>query len=118
MAEDTKADWITQIRRGLLELLVLAFIDRGPTYGYRIVTSLSAVPQLAAGEGTVYPLLRRLRREGWLQTNWEASDAGPPRQYYRLSPTGKLHLDTLRLEWREISAAIDSALAREIRSNE
>jgi PadR family transcriptional regulator PadR len=103
-------EWQSQVRRGLLELCILALLDRQPSYGYEIVTRLGAAPRLAAGEGTVYPLLRRLRQLGWLETYWQESTAGPPRQYYRLSPEGRSYLTVLRGEWRDLASSVGSFL--------
>lgn len=104
--------WNSQIRRGVLELCVLAVLEEGPSYGYGIVTRLSA-SKLALGEGTVYPLLRRLRRDGYLEAFWKESDAGPPRQYYRLSTSGQEYLDLLRGEWREVAKAVKHFVSEE-----
>lgn len=100
-------EWRTQLRRGVLEVCILALISRGPTYGYEIVTQLAAVPALAAGEGTVYPLLRRLRKDGWLETSWRESTAGPPRQYYRLTESGAQALAAFREEWQQLVEAVE-----------
>ena len=100
-------EWQSQVRRGLLELCILALLEREPSYGYEIVVRLGAAPRLAAGEGTVYPLLRRLRQLGWLETTWQESTAGPPRQYYRLSRAGAAYLAALREEWRDLAATVD-----------
>jgi PadR family transcriptional regulator PadR len=99
-------EWNSQMRRGLLELCVLALLEKQPNYGYEIVTRLAQAPNLTASEGTVYPLLRRLRKVGWLETYWEESDAGPPRQYYRLSPEGREYLKALRKEWSQLIASV------------
>lgn len=104
---DNAAEWRTQVRRGVLEICILALINRGPTYGYEIVTQLAAVPALAAGEGTVYPLLRRLRKDGWLETSWRESTSGPPRQYYRLTDNGSQALAAFREEWRQLVEAVE-----------
>ena len=106
MTTKQREDWLAQVRRGLLELCVLALIRREPTYGYQIVTRLSYSPQLAAGEGTVYPLLRRLRRDGLLETSWKESDAGPPRQYYQLTSRGQEHLEALHGDWAAVVEAV------------
>jgi PadR family transcriptional regulator PadR len=100
------SDWNAQIRRGLLELCILGLLEKKPNYGYEIVTRLAQAPNLAASEGTVYPLLRRLRKLGWLETSWEESDSGPPRQYYRLSPKGRGYLKALRREWNQLIASV------------
>ena len=99
-------EWNSQMRRGLLELCILGLLEREPGYGYEIVTRLAEAPKLAAGEGTVYPILRRLRRMGWLATFWQESDAGPPRQYYELSPQGREYLQALRHEWSELVESV------------
>jgi PadR family transcriptional regulator len=104
-------DWVSQLRRGLLELSVLALLDGEASYGYEIVNRLSAVAQLASGEGTVYPLLRRLRREGLLEAFWQESASGPPRQYYRLTTAGRSTLNRMRRQWRELAQGIGHLLA-------
>lgn len=114
MGEEKQRTWLTQVRRGLLELCILALIERRPTYGYELVTRLAESPQLAAGEGTVYPLLRRLRRDGLLETEWVESDAGPPRQYYHLTDAGQKRLRALQDEWVGIVDAVESHLEPEL----
>lgn len=100
------SEWQSQLRRGVLELCILSLIAGGPCYGYEIVSHLAKTPALAAGEGTVYPLLRRLKQDGWLETYWQESGTGPPRQYYRLTAAGAAALATMRREWRELVAAV------------
>ena len=106
-------DWNSQMRRGLLELCILGLLERKPSYGYEIVTNLAEAPRLAAGEGTVYPLLRRLRKLGWLETSWVESDAGPPRQYYQLSRAGREYLEALRHEGKELADSVSGYIGRE-----
>jgi PadR family transcriptional regulator PadR len=106
MRMDELSEWNSQLRRGVLELSILALIDQGPQYGYEIVTRLAAVPQLAAGEGTVYPLLRRLKKDGVLETFWQESAAGPPRQYYKLTARGQEALSGMRREWQQLIQAV------------
>ena len=99
-------DWNSQMRRGLLELCILGLLEKQPNYGYEIVTRLGRAPNLAASEGTVYPLLRRLRKIGWLETSWEESDSGPPRQYYRLTAAGTEYLKALQEEWKHLVSSV------------
>ncbi len=113
MTTKQREDWLAQVRRGLLELCVLNLIGKAPTYGYEIVTHLAQTAQLAAGEGTVYPMLRRLRRDGLLNTRWVESDAGPPRQYYELTAPGKRHLEALSGDWATIVDAVQISLEAE-----
>ena len=106
-------EWTSQLRRGVLELCILGLLDRRPGYGYEIATRLGRIPQLAAAEGTIYPLLRRLRGEGFLETFWEESDGGPPRQYYRITAAGRRHLKSIDREWRAVVQGIDGLLGSE-----
>lgn len=98
------------MRRGLLELCILGLLEQRASYGYEIVTRLAGMPALAVGEGTIYPLLRRLKSLGRLTTYWQESEAGPPRQYYRLSPAGEEYLAALRVEWSQLSASVGEIL--------
>jgi len=102
----TDVEWSSQLRRGVLELCILAIIGRQPSYGYEIVTELAETPQLAAGEGTVYPLLRRLKKDGLVETFWKESAAGPPRQYYRITPAGTAALRAMHAQWSALLGAM------------
>ena len=108
----SEGEWGTQLRRGVIELCILAIIERAPSYGYQIVTEMSGAPQLASPEGTIYPLLRRLKRDGYVETTWQESDAGPPRQYYELTDRGRVSLAAMRTEWRALVEAMDGYLQR------
>jgi PadR family transcriptional regulator PadR len=102
-----ETDWTTQLRRGVLELCILEVLKRDASYGYEIVTTLDGLGPIAAGENTVYPLLRRLRAEGHLETFTRDSPAGPPRQYYRLTAEGRRRLTALEREWDAMVKAVD-----------
>lgn len=103
-------DRVTQLRRGVLELAILALLAKERSFGGAIVDSLAAHPGLAASAGTVYPLLTRLRTAGLLTTKWEESPAGPPRKYYSLTATGRRELATLTQSWRSLATAVDELL--------
>ena len=103
------ADWISQLRRGVLELCILQVLRRDASYGYEIVTTLAGLGPLAAGENTVYPLLRRLKADGILETFTRESPAGPPRLYYRLTVEGRRRLATLEREWTSMVAAVEES---------
>ena len=102
----TDLKWLSQIKRGLLELCILNLVHRNPMYGYQIVKRLSAAPGLIAGTGTVYPLLSRLKREGFLNSVLEESPQGPARRTYSLSPAGRRQMRSLNEAWREIAESI------------
>jgi PadR family transcriptional regulator PadR len=105
-------DWQGQVRRGVLELCVLALLKREPSYGYDLVSKLSG-SKLEVSEGTLYPLLRRLRRDGFLEAYWQESDAGPPRQYYRLTNAGRTRLNALAAEWRGLTNYVQTLFSGE-----
>jgi len=107
------SDWTSQLRRGVLELCVLQMLRRGPSYGYEIVSTLNALGPLSAGENTVYPLLRRLRADGLLETFVRESPNGPPRQYYRLTAAGRRQLAALSKEWDAMAAAVALCMSEE-----
>ncbi len=100
---------LTQLRRGVLEHCVLALVSGEPRYGYELVTQLSEAG-LIASEGSLYPLLSRLRKEGLVETSWQESTGGPPRRYYSLSPRGASALAAFRTSWTDFTAAVDSLL--------
>ena len=102
-------EWHTQVRRGVLELGVLGLLKQGPSYGYDLVARLSG-SKLEISEGTLYPLLRRLRRDGFLDAYWQESESGPPRQYYKLTPAGLARFKSLVAEWRMLTDYVNVLL--------
>lgn len=87
------------LRRGTLEFCVLALLEDGERYGIELVRRLGTETTLTTSEGTLYPLLSRLRRSGWVATTWQESPTGPPRRYYHLTPRGNAALTHFRAEW-------------------
>lgn len=102
---------MAQLRKGVLELAILALLDRGPSYGAALVDDLAARPGLAAGAGTVYPLLSRLKRSGMVETTWQESPVGPPRKYYRLTEAGHRNLADSRASWHELTLTMEQLFA-------
>jgi len=93
------------IRKGLLEFLLLRIIDADEVYVADILKRLSTT-DFATQEGTLYPLLSKLRREGLVDYQWRESDAGPPRKYYSLTTKGRAHLGELDAYWKHINKTI------------
>ena len=93
------------IRKGLLEFLVLQIIATEKVYVADILKQLSAT-QFATQEGTLYPLLSKMRREGLLDYEWKESEAGPPRKYYQLTGTGREQLNETLDYWAQIYAMV------------
>lgn len=102
---------MSQLRRGTLPYCVLALLRDGERYGFELVRALGDVDGMVASEGTIYPLLSRLRREGLVATTWRESRSGPPRRYYRLTDAGKRALADFTDEWARFRAAVDHLLA-------
>jgi PadR family transcriptional regulator, regulatory protein PadR len=107
--EDT--NWLAQIRRGVAEQCVLALLTGGEKYGFELARELGARGQIIASEGTLYPLLARLRRNGLVETSWRESNAGPPRRYYHLTRDGELALASFTKQWRVFRDAVDEILS-------
>jgi PadR family transcriptional regulator PadR len=96
----------TPIRKGLLEFLILKIIAAERVYVADILQRLRST-EFATQEGTLYPLLSKLRREGLVDYEWRESDAGPPRKYYKLTPAGTALLAELDAYWRNINSTIE-----------
>jgi PadR family transcriptional regulator PadR len=106
MDADFLANWTTQMRKGLLELCVLATLKGRRLYGYDIVKRLSGIDALVMGEGTVYPILSRFKKEGLVETTLVESPEGPARKYYQLTPRGRLLLAKMLAAWAEVRDGI------------
>tara|TARA_R100001480_G_scaffold152824_1_gene155296 strand:+ start:808 stop:1146 length:339 start_codon:yes stop_codon:yes gene_type:complete len=100
--ENTKA----QMRKGVLEFCILSILKDGEAYTSDILDTLKDAKMLVV-EGTVYPLLTRLKNAGLLSYRWEESTSGPPRKYYDLTETGKLFLKELDTTWSELQQAVN-----------
>lgn len=100
---------LAQLRRGVLEYCVLALLGDEERYGYDLVTELGTAG-LVASEGTIYPLLSRLRKDELVATSWQESTSGPPRRYYRLTARGRRALEGFRASWAEFTTAVDTIL--------
>jgi len=100
----------SQLLRGALDLCLLAVMEEGPAYGYEMTKRLRARGLSVVGEGSIYPLLGRLERDGFVETHRAASDGGPPRKYYRTSRKGHRALAAGVAEWRSMRDAVDGVL--------
>ena len=100
----------TQLLRGVLDLCLLTVMAEGPAYGYEMTRRLGARGLSMVGEGSIYPLLGRLDRDGLVDTHRAASDGGPPRKYYELSSLGRKALREGVFEWETTRDAVDAAL--------
>jgi PadR family transcriptional regulator, regulatory protein PadR len=102
--------WEIQLRKGSLELAILAVLSEAPLYGLEILRELEANAGLIVVEGTVYPLLSRLRALGLVDSQWVESDSGHPRKYYRLTPAGRDRAIEMSRIWTRFSASMNELL--------
>ena len=98
-----------QLKKGVLTLCVLAVLSRGDSYAYEIASRLSEA--IGMGEGTIYPLMRRMQTDGLVETYLVESPSGPSRKYYRLTQAGQDALTIQRADWRDFSDAVNAILA-------
>lgn len=101
---------LAAMKKGLLEFVVLKVVGTGQLYAADILSRLDGT-EFATQEGTLYPLLSKLRREGLVHYEWQESALGPPRKYYRLTTDGRDHLDSLDRYWQTIDRTL-AALGR------
>jgi len=105
----------TQLKKGILELCVLAVLDKKDCYGYELVNEISKSIEIS--DGTIYPILRRLNQEGYFTSYLQESQEGPPRKYYKLTALGKSTKKKLLKEWFDYVNEVNS-IVMECGSNE
>lgn len=108
---DSPDKWEVQLRKGGLELAILASLWTGRLYGLEILRRLESDSDLIVSEGTVYPLLNRLKAMGLVNSEWVESDAGHPRKYYSLTPAGRERAQEMFRVWTRFSSSIGKLLA-------
>ena len=109
--EDLPERWQSQLRKGALELVILAALRGGPVYGLALLRHLQRFPTTAITEGTLYPLLDRLKRDDVVSANWVQEGESRPRKYYRLTPKGERKFTALALSWQQSVTDINALLA-------
>jgi PadR family transcriptional regulator, regulatory protein PadR len=102
---DTAA-WLTQLKRGMLELLVLNLLEHEPMHGYELVKRVCAMEVFDVTEGTIYPLLSRMKRDGLVRTTYAESPNGPMRKLYQLTPEGRACRAEMNQIWSVVSLAV------------
>jgi PadR family transcriptional regulator PadR len=103
--------WEVQLRKGCLELAILGSLWSNSRYGLEILRRLEGESELVLSEGTVYPLLSRLKAEGLLEARWVEAEAGHPRKYYRLTPAGRRRAVQMARLWAQFSASLGELIA-------
>ena len=101
---------VTELRRGVLAYCVLSVLRSEESYAFDIVRSMSG-SGLLTSEGTIYPLLARMRQQEWVTTDWRESASGPPRRYYAVTDRGRRALEEFNTDWNRFRDAVDEMLA-------
>ena len=101
---------VAQMRRGTLEYCVLALLQSNDRYAFDLVRDLASLDGMVTSEGTIYPLLARLRKEELVASTWQESPSGPPRRYYRLTAKGRKALAAFTEEWERFRDAVDQLI--------
>lgn len=101
----------TQMKKGVLEMCILSIVSAEEAYATDILEKLKSA-RLIVVEGTLYPLLTRLKNEGLLSYRWEESSQGPPRKYYKVTETGSRLLEELKKNWQELTEAVNNLLSK------
>lgn len=102
--------WEVQLRKGCLELAILAALWDGRLYGLEILRVLESNSELIVSEGTIYPLLTRLKAIGLVESEWVESDSGHPRKYYELTPAGRERAQQMATMWAKFSGSMERLL--------
>jgi PadR family transcriptional regulator, regulatory protein PadR len=100
-----------QMRKGVLELCILSILSKGDAYPTEIIEKLKDT-KLVIVEGTLYPLLTRLKNTGILSYRWEESSSGPPRKYYKLTASGEQYLKDLELGWQQLVETVNKTIKK------
>jgi PadR family transcriptional regulator PadR len=100
----------SQLLKGVLDMCLLALISEEPSYGYEMVRKLQERGLTLVSDGTIYPLLSRLQKQGLVEGYFEGSSGGPQRKYYRIRPAGEKRLEEWRADWAILSTGVDKVL--------
>jgi PadR family transcriptional regulator PadR len=109
-ADDQPDRWEAQLRKGALEMAALASLWQGRLYGLEIIRFLENHSRLVLAEGTIYPILNRLKAEGLLTSEWVEAEAGHPRKYYSLTEAGRVRLRLMAAAWTNFSDGLSRLL--------
>lgn len=101
-------NWAVQMRKGLLDFCILRALKDGEWYGYALVKALVGIPGIGVAEGSIYPLLSRLKKQGLVDTRLEESNEGPARKYYRLTPQGRQQAEEMAVYFETMIRGVET----------
>jgi PadR family transcriptional regulator PadR len=100
-------NWQTQLRKGLLDIVVLSLLRRGPSHGYEMVQTMKRIEGLQIREGNIYPVLARLETDGLVTSYSQPSTDGPPRKYFKLTESGQKALEDMNKHWDQLIISLE-----------
>jgi PadR family transcriptional regulator PadR len=103
-------NWITQLKKTILPLLIMNMLDKDELYGYLLIVRIKECTGYEVSEGTIYPILNRLKTDGWVDHRWIEQQTGIPRKYYKLTSEGKKILKQLNLNWKDVITEINKQI--------
>ncbi len=102
MNKDFIDKWQSQVKKGTLSFIVLLVLDEGEIYGYELIERIKHLTEIEIAEGTLYPLMNRLKTDQLLESKWVEQETGIPRKYYFLTESGKMTLEEMKKKWTEL----------------
>lgn len=111
--DDSVARWETQLRKGVLEMVILLALREREKYGFELISGIAERSSLELSEGTIYPLLLRLAKDDLIQSRLAQGDGGAPRKYYSVTPRGRRMLEAMTAGWAKLVASVDALTAPE-----
>jgi PadR family transcriptional regulator PadR len=106
--------WQSQVKKGSLSFIVLLILKEKELYGYELIEKIKAMTEIDIAEGTLYPLLNRLKTDNLLESKWVEQETGIPRKYYFLSESGRLTLEEMTLQWTGLELIIKKLLKNDL----
>lgn len=100
-------NWESQVRKGMLDFIILLCLQKKEYYGYELIKAIKAAAELDISEGTIYPLLNRLKKEGLISSRWEEKESGIPRKYYVLMEKGRSALADIKRSWLSFNKSLE-----------
>lgn len=103
-------NWQSQVKKGTLSFIVLLILDKGELYGYELIEKIKNLTAIEIAEGTLYPLMNRLKSDNLLESKWVEQETGIPRKYYLLTETGKSTLREMKCHWHNMQSTITTLM--------
>jgi PadR family transcriptional regulator PadR len=102
--------WESQVRKGMLDFIILICLEKREFYGYELIKAIKDTTEINVSEGTIYPLLNRLKNDEFITCKWVEMETGIPRKYYQLTPGGKKLLIDMKRSWKQFSSAVQQLM--------